>query len=1057
LSSGNWYKIKISKTGVHKLSFEKLQELGFSSPEKVRIYGYGAKQISKDFSEKIIDDLEQVPILKENNHLLFYAEAQYSLSFKGDSISSSTNSYDKFTFLFITDLDTESQNLIESEIIPSEESTHKISSYDNFKLQGKNLLSIYKRGENLFDNSINSGGIYNYKLTLDGKAVDSKLKVKVALAKEYKTNSFVNLSINGNKFVLNDVKTREYNSIEFSKEISINTTELEVEVESINSKCFIDYIAVQMKMALAYNGNQFNFRSFESVGIGQVSEFSINSNSPIHVWNVSDKQSVKNQLLKSTNNGFTFKIATDSLNEFVCFESSKVNEPEYIGEVKNQNLHALKDFDMVIINPKIYQEQAVRLKTFHEDFDGFSVLQINSEKIYNEFSSGRYSAVSIRNFLKNLYQKSSVKPKYVLLMGDGSYNNYLNQHVYLPVFNSQASVDESKTFISDDFYALLEDGKEGQIDSDKTLDLSVGRIPVESIDEAKIVVDKIINYCLNPDYFGAWRNTVCFAADDDDINEIVHSIYAETTANTLENLNDLFNIKKIYLDNYHQEVGVTEESYPEATADLLRTINSGMLLFNFQGHGSPKRLCHETLIDVETIRKLKNKTKLGVWIIGSCDFSPYHEYEERSAGEELILNPNGGAIALISSTKYSFASQNLIISKEFMKVIGSNTNIRVGDVLRMVKNNLSSVDLKDKFVLLGDPALKIKTVDKSVRIKNEGFSGSVDTIKKLELVNLKMEIQENGDVDYNFNGQLNYCLFDVKKSFESLDNENNGHKINYTSQESVLSAGEEMVVDGEFNIKFIVPKDVIFSNMENLKLHVYASDSNRFVNNVNYFKIKGVADYNDDFEGPEIKLYLNDTNFVDGGKTHNKPMLITKLFDPSGLNLTSSSIGHDISLTVDSDYPISLNKYFQADDYSKGVATFSLPKQSGGEHKLSLKAWDVFNNSNESTISYFVGENFEIDNIYLYPNPIIGDSKLKFIHNKNDLLFTSIDFEVFNMLGHKLLNFKRYNILSIGQIVDGVTLSELNKLNIGRYLLKIRLKTEDNNEVNSSLIIVKIK
>ena len=159
-----------------------------------------------------------------------------------------------------------------------------------------------------------------------------------------------------------------------------------------------------------------------------------------------------------------------------------------------------------------------------------------------------------------------------------------------------------------------------------------------------------------------------------------------------------------------------------------------------------------------------------------------------------------------------------------------------------------------------------------------------------------------------------------------------------------------------------------------------------------------------DTDGPDIKLYMNDTLFRNGGITDNNPKLLAIIEDKGGINTTGSGIGHDLTGFLDNDLNKSfvLNNYFENDfdNYMKGRIIYDLSGLSGGSHSLTVKAWDNFNNSSEKSILFLVetGGKFILKNLFNYPNPFSGETTISAEHNRPDTEF-NVTINIFSLNG----------------------------------------------------------
>ena len=269
-------------------------------------------------------------------------------------------------------------------------------------------------------------------------------------------------------------------------------------------------------------------------------------------------------------------------------------------------------------------------------------------------------------------------------------------------------------------------------------------------------------------------------------------------------------------------------------------------------------------------------------------------------------------------------------------------------------------------------------------------------MKALDKVKLTGEIQDvNGNIISNYKGVLEAKLFDKNLERSTLGNDGvsvNGELLilDFITLGEVLFNGKASVVDGMFEFEFVMPRDTEIP-LDTGRISFYSQDDNSLKDQTGYnldLKIGGLnEDAPEDNEGPLINLFMNDESFVTGGITNDSPVLIAKLSDDNGIN-TSSGIGHDMIAILDGDEsnPFVINEYYQADidDYSKGKASFTFRDLEEGMHTLTLKVWDVYNNSSTAEIQFIVAGNddLEITNVLNYPNPFVSYTEFWFNHNR---------------------------------------------------------------------------
>jgi hypothetical protein len=591
--------------------------------------------------------------------------------------------------------------------------------------------------------------------------------------------------------------------------------------------------------------------------------------------------------------------------------------------------------------------------------------------------------------------------RYLLLFGDASfdYRDRLSGNTnFVPAYENNVSLDVLNTYASDDFFGFLEDNED--INASiviNTLDIGIGRVPARNNTEAKNFVDKVEGYTASQS-FGPWRNNLLFIADDEDQN--LHLQDAETVTATASSVAPVFDQQKIYLDAYRQESGSGGSRYPQVNQAISNQVYNGVLIWNFNGHGGPVRLTDETVVDQEAVNAWNNANRLPLFITATCDFAPYDNPYVNSLGENILLRPNTGAIALMTTTRVVFAFSNRIMNNNYLQFAlqpdANGVYRSLGDAVKDAKNFTyqSSADMTNnrKFTLLGDPALTLafpRIQARPVRINGKPVA-QVDTLQATEKITIEGEVTDlQGNVLNDFNGNVYPTVFDKPKQVTTLGNDPGSQPVSFSVQTSQLFRGKATVANGRFSFSFTVPKDINYQ-YGNGKISLYAENGTR--DGTGFFTgfLVGGSSNNgsNDKAGPDIKAYMNDERFVNGGLTNENPVLLLKLSDSSGVNTAGTGIGHDIVATLDDDNNrfYVLNDFYtgEQDSYQKGTVRFQLTGLEPGRHSLKIKAWDVLNNSNEVVLDFIVAkdEDLEISHVLNYPNPFTTNTQFWFEHNK---------------------------------------------------------------------------
>ncbi|MDC1520186.1 type IX secretion system sortase PorU, partial [Polaribacter sp.] len=854
-----------------------------------------------------------------------------------------------------------------------------------------------------------------------------------------------------------------------------SATSLEVSVTLNNNgnpsaRGFLDYIEIVGKKQLIADENQFSFRSFEQANAGGTVEFQIsNAINIFQLWDVSNRLEPQSILNENSGDKFSFKAENGSLTEYVVFGQTDFYIPKTIenSKVENQNLHALVDINYLIITNNELVNQAQRLADYHQNNSNFTTKVVVLEHIYNEFSSGSKDITGIRDFIKHLYDNNSAankKLKYVTFFGDASYDykdRIAGNNNIVPVKLSNNSFNLAQSYVTDDFFVMLEP-HEGAMVRTHTVDVATGRIPVSTIAEARIAVDKIISY-YDEESIGDWRNTITLLADDiDETSDIQIQSGVESIADDIKNNKPIFNINKIYVDSYVQENSSGGERYPQIKTTITNAIEKGTLVFNYFGHGGEDGFASERILEKPQIQDFNNPNTLPLLITITCDFSRFDNPNRLTAGELTFLNPIGGAAAMVTTTREVYISVGQNFNQKLMRFIleYDQDDFTISEALAKTKNEFS--DAQKFFIyFFGDPAMKLAVPEPNVLItKMNGIdiSQSIDTLKALSKVNFEGVVTDNLNTTLSdFNGVLSTTVFDKSIDKNTLDNDGFGVVLTFDTQDSKLFRGNSTVQNGTFNFEFIVPKDIKISYGKG-KMSFYAHNGLEDKAGYNFDVVVGGINENapEDTVGPEIQLFVNDESFIDGGNTNASPNLIVLLSDISGINTSITAVDHDIVGVLDGDdsNPIILNDFYQTalDDFTNGKVNYKLRNLDVGPHTIKIKAWDTYNNSSEATLNFVVlsDTNLNLENVLNYPNPFVNYTEFWFNHNKpNELL--DVQVQVFTISG-KLIKTLHQNVQTSGSLSRSISWNGLddfgNRIGKGVYVYKLRVKSTLSNLVS---------
>ncbi len=1085
LSSGNWYKFALNLDGIYSLSYQDLQNLGMNvsslNPHNLRIYGHPGGLLPTENSAKRPEDLQELAIqvvgqsdgsFDENDYILFYGQSpnQWFLNSSG-LFSRQQHYFDDNTYYFITADIGEGKRVKSFQSLSSADNI--INTFNDYQIHEIDEVNFIKSGKNWYGDVFDLVDTKSFNFSFPDRTGNANLKVALAANSPSPFNSTFTINASGMSSQTTTISgvSGSYNKANlavFENTISPLSDNIQVTLDfsssSPSGKGWIDYIEINAQRELKMNGSQMSFRSLSSVQPKTLSEFQLsNTNSSTRIWDVTDALNPQSIVGQSSANMLSFKISTDTLRQFIAFNGGYLSA-NLIGKVNNQDLHALRNIDYLIVSHPKFIEQANRLATFHES-QGLNVEVVSPQQIYNEFSSGSQDVSAIRDFAKMLFNQDHPL-RYLLLFGDASYdpkNRLPNNTNYIVSYQSSNSSNELYSYVSDDYFALLDEDE--SIFSDATnipfLDIGVGRFPVQTLEEAKNAVDKVIAYSAL-ESFGDWRLNMCFVGDDNDEVETVHSLQAEQLADYIATNFPEMNVDKIYLDAYQQESSTGGQRCQSANNAISEAVNKGMFVINYTGHGGELGWAHERILEIDDINSWTNEDKLPLFVTATCEFSRYDDPERISAGEQVFLKENGGAIALLTTSRVVFTGSNFDLNTSFLENLFPQENElfpRLGDVIMRTKNNVVDVSNTNhrNFTLLGDPALQLAYPKYDVVLTDVQ-----DSAKALGLVTISGEIQNNGIKLNNFNGLVYPKVYDKRRDFQTLGQDESPVFV-FDLQKNLLFKGKSSVENGEFSFSFIVPKDINY-DYGNGKISLYAKGDiqnelcDALGHNLDMVVGGTSTEYSEDFEGPQIELFMNDTNFIYGGITDANPSLFAVLYDESGINTVSNGIGHDMLAVINEKYsdPIILNDFYESDinSYKSGIIDYSFSTLEEGKYSLSVKVWDVHNNSTEGITEFVVlsPNNLTIQNLLNYPNPVVDFTSFYFEHNQNNEQMKVV-LQIMDLQGRVVKEIKEEitpNGYRYGPIQwDGKSESG-TRLNAGVYVYSLFASLSNGKKTNNS-------
>ncbi|AZA90370.1 Uncharacterised protein [Chryseobacterium nakagawai] len=1072
LASGNFYKIKVDKSGVFKITAQFLRDNGINpasvNPKNLRIYGNGGIMLPEFNQDPRYNSLQENAIQvvgeddgvwNDNDYALFYAQGPngYNLydnsngqGFKRKETRSDTsnnlkNIYDDFSYYYIN-FDKGAGKRVAT--IDGNLPAQMITRYDNYQVINNDQNNVLKVGRiwvedppfttektiTLTTNSpIQPTDIIKYRSQVIGyRSQKNSIDIKIngvnpfhdSVPTDEPTYSYIFYPIRYSGSITN--QTGNQITLKYNPDISTNP----------NGTFYFDYLEVQYKENLAFNGSQMSFRDYSIVsGSNTDYGFSISNASGLEqVWDVTDITNANRRVNKAGAGSFNFAYTAADQNfnnEFVAFRADAAFSPQFVGRIANQNLSAISNIDYLILTVPELMGQAQRLANYHQTKNNYKVEIVDVNKVYEEFGNGSKDLTAVRDFVTKLNTPEG-RLKYVFILGDASYdykNRISNNSNIVSAYQSEHSSDYVQSFVTDDYIVMTQPQTATSIIYNLP-NLPVGRIPAANNTEAANMIDKTLAYYNalpgQSSPFGDWRMRLDFVVDDNEegggpfhnvMNSALANVFEQPGVQTLKE----YNVKKLYQDAFTVQSTAGGPRYPQVNQAISNSIGNSLYLFYF-GHGGINGWAQERVLTSTEIQNSNNfsnvYSRFPFVSTITCEFTLWDEPGTNSAGEQFIKLKQGGPATMITSSR----AIGIDYGRDF-------TDIFTRNIFKLTNDDFNTLGYahlnakKEKGVnanhlrvnVLGDPAMKLSRPQRLLVIDN------IETpvpglVRGLDFVKIKGHINSpNGTLNTTFNGRVSINIFDKRLNKKTLNNNNWPYPVlNYTEEGSAIVKASGIAVNGVFTAEFYVPKDINYTVGEG-RILGYAD--NKVTDVFNNQAIQ-VGDINpngiNDNQPPKVKLYMNNTNFADGGITNQNPMLLACLTDDTGINSTGSGVGHDITVYLDGQVinTVILNDFYAAGEgngclnpglaeYQKGNVSYPFRNLPVGQHQLTFKVWDINNNSTTTTLNFEVkdeaDQHLTINRPLNWPNPFTNKTYIQFEHNCDDIL--DVNVQIYTITG----------------------------------------------------------
>ena len=1055
LSQHTWYRLSVAQEGVYKLDYATLQAMGVDmttlNPNQIRIFGNPSGALPEKNSDARPDDLSELAIyvsgtddgmFDATDYVLFYGQepTRWTLTGINDpKYVRERNYYSDSTYYYLcVDSGDDGLRVATKASLPVEGITTVIADFPDCQWHEAELFSPYSIGQNWYgEYATPQAPELKLDFVFPNLLTDKPARVKAeVLGRSTGTAMHFNMNVNNN-VVINNGNIASPQDHYYGYPASVDR-QIVLEGDtarfcmtfvdgSQSARLFLDFVEIHAWRELKRVGDFFPFRLLPNQFGTDGSAIWIQNVGTAHLlWDVTQPLAPALQEGRLSAGNFVFAIDENVERRYALFDPTKARLIDGWTAIANQDLHAIADADMLIIAAPQFLAQAQELADFHAENDGLLSVVVDVTEVYNEFGTGTPDPTGLRDFIRMVYRRSGGQLKYVTLFGRASFDfrNLLGYDLNkVPCYESMIQPHHETSFCTDDYYGLMDDA-EG-VNSGGRVDIGIGRLPVSTAEEADAMLLKIKHYADKKATHGEWMTNHLFVSDDDTKSYLTNN---EDYQSAMDTLAPAININKVYCRVYQRVSTTSGTRFPQANTDIVDNIENGLLTLTYTGHGGVVALADERIFGTTEIATLSNFDRQPFVFTATCEFTKYDNPLLLSAGEQMFLQPNGGAIAMLTTCRPTYGVNNVKIGRALTQVLYSRDSegrpLRIGDISRMAKAHpsnfsgsaASTVSSNICHVLFGDPALRLAMPEeevKTMRINGTGIDSDELQLHAMSMVTVEGEIHTaQGQFDSQFNGELWVRFFDQKLRLNVPFDDGN---LPVSYHKDVLYRGKATVRNGRFTLAFQVPKD-ISPDYGEPRFSYYAYDSIRDIDAMGYFDGLTIGGTDPamvpDDEGPKITFYWNSPDFENGSVVEPSGVLYADLYDAQGIYHYDFSLGRNIMLNSDLDAcnNLVLNDCYEPaiDDFRRGRVVLPVSDMPAGTYRFTLKVWDMQDNPSEASLWLTVGRSPDafLAQVGNFPNPFADETWFSFAHFGDDGKF-DVSIELFDMLGRRVASLSK--------------------------------------------------
>ncbi|MCG8475316.1 MAG: type IX secretion system sortase PorU [Cytophagales bacterium] len=1013
LSSGEWHKLQVQERSVYRITGKWLRDRGIDwtgvASNRLAVYASEEGMLPQANAAERSFGLRECAIqvadggdgrFDANDYLLFWGVAADKLVERQTGFyEMETNLYsqESFFYLHLKESGTTGKRVVEvsfelpQEVPPVTETGTAVLHHES-----EILKPVTNSGRKWYGEQF-AGGFFTLGFNLPQAAAGEELKIHSALLKRSANAAQIQLTANGSQVGVHDIGGHtvcQYcvQGIEDDRFFSAPYSggeQLRLEWKG-SGTINLDFAAVNYRRELALEE-----KAFEFVLGGPALAKVRNSNSSAQVWDVTDLHAVRKMGMGTYEGRQAFITTSESWKSYFLFTPEELPSPDYVSPVANQNLKGDLSPQMVVIYHSDFKNEALDFVSYRRGLSGLNIKAADIEQVYNEFSGGRMDVSAVRDYMRYLYKQGGQRLKYLFLIGRSSFdyrgltkNPNVAVAPFVPSYESYNSLDPVFSYVSDDYFGLLEDS-EGEWHEtgshNETLEIAVGRLPATDSRQVKYFLEKLKAY-ESDQALGSWNQNVVLIADDGDNNS--HTRSGELLSERMLAGDPSFKVNKIYLDAVPQIEDNGDGTSPEAVSMIRKAVEKGAFMVNYIGHGREDQLAHEGIVTHESIDTWLNKNRYPIFVTATCQFGRHDDPFQSSGAERILFRRKAGGVALVTTSRpvYNTSNERLNVALYEAMFEGRRQGKTLGEVFVQTKNNALSGVGNRNFILLGDPSMAISKSRGTVRLTRVNETAAEEqlpVLQALEPVAFQGKlVDEAGAPLAGFNGGMVMELVG-----EPVTRYTKGYKSSPYPyhRENVFYRGIVSVRNGVFSQEVTLPKD-IGTEEQSAFIRFSATDTLQgkyLTGSFGGLRLGGVSADAQDSDPPAMLLkHAEGTPYQKG--MHIQPIADWRLSlqDESGINISESDESHSLKLIIDDSETVFLNEDFF--NNGEGGEVRFRTSLTLGSHQLKIQAWDLHNNMNEKIFNVQVTDlpELDIEEVSVYPNPVKSEANLTFEHNR---------------------------------------------------------------------------